>query len=198
MRIGIYGGTFSPVHNGHIAMLESFAREPYIDKILVIPTFIPPHKTEDLGATVEDRVRMLELAVKGMAGVEISDVEIKRGNISYTVDTLRELSGEDELYLLLGSDMFLSLEFWREPQEIMKLAHVVVGRRENDIETGKRIKLYKADLEKRFGARIHETLFPPTVLSSSEIRERLSGGESIDGLVPNEVARYIKEKRLYL
>ena len=198
MRIGIYGGTFSPVHNGHIAMLESFAREPYIDKILVIPTFIPPHKTEDLGATVEDRVRMLELAVRGMTGVEISDVEIRRGSISYTVDTLRELSGEDELYLLLGSDMFLSLEFWREPQEIMRLAHVVVGRRENDIETGKRIKVYKADLEKRFGARVHETLFPPTVLSSSEIRERLAGGESIDGLVPTEVARYIKEKRLYL
>ena len=198
MRIGIYGGTFSPVHNGHIAMLESFAREPYIDKILVIPTFIPPHKTENLGATVEDRVRMLELAVRGMTGVEISDVEIRRGSISYTVDTLRELSGEDELYLLLGSDMFLSLEFWREPQEIMRLAHVVVGRRENDIETGKRIKVYKADLEKRFGARVHETLFPPTVLSSSEIRERLAGGESIDGLVPTEVARYIKEKRLYL
>ena len=192
MRIGIFGGTFSPVHNGHIAMLKSFACEPYIDKILVVPTYLPPHKSEDLGASVNDREKMLELAIKGISKTEISYVEIKRKNISYTVDTLRELSGQGELYLLLGSDMFLSLEFWREPYEIMKLAHIVVGRRENDYVTGEKIKAYKADLEKRVGANIHETLFPPTVLSSSEIREKLAQGESIAGLVPREVAEYIE------
>ena len=198
MRIGIFGGTFSPVHNGHIAMLNSFAREPYIDKILVVPTFVPPHKPEDLGASVEDRIRMLELATRGVDKAEISLVEIERGNISYTVDTLRELSGSDELYLLLGGDMFLSLEFWREPEEIMRLAHIVVGRRENDHVIGEKIKEYKAYLERKFGARVHETLFPPVVLSSSEIRERLIHGESIDALVPPCVASYIKEKQLYL
>ena len=197
MRIGVFGGTFSPVHNGHVAMLESFAREPYIDKILVVPTFVPPHKPKDVGASVEDRIRMLELATCGIAKAELSLIEIDRGNISYTVDTLRELSGDDELYLLLGGDMFLSLEFWREPQEIMKLAHIVVGRRENDYVIGEKIKKYKTYLEKRFGARVHETLFPPVVLSSSEIRERLTLGESIDTLVPREVAEYIKKKQLY-
>ncbi len=198
MKIGIFGGTFSPVHNGHIAMLESFAREPYIDKILVVPTYLPPHKSQVGGATVTDRVRMLELAVKEVPGVEISDVEIRRQNVSYTVDTLRELSGQGELYLLLGSDMFLSLESWREPFEIMKLAHIVVGRRENDYVTGEKIKAYKADLEKRLGANIHETLFPPVVISSSEIRGMLAQGKSIDGLVPRDVADYIKENRLYV
>ena len=198
MRIGVFGGTFSPVHNGHIAMLESFARESYIDKILVVPTYISPHKTDVDVASADDRVKMLELALGKMPKVEISDVELKRKNISYTVDTLRELSGEDELYLLLGGDMFLSLESWREPYEIMKLAHIVVGRRENDHVTGEKIKKYKADLEKRLGARVHETLFPPIVLSSSEIRENLTLGKSIDTLVPECVAEYIKEKRLYL
>ena len=198
MRIGVFGGTFSPVHNGHIAMLESFAREPYIDKILVVPTYISPHKTEVDIASAEDRVKMLELALGKMPKVEISDVELKRQNISYTVDTLRELSGEDEIYLLLGGDMFLSLESWREPYEIIKLAHIVVGRRENDHVTGEKIRKYKADLEKRLGARVHETLFPPIVLSSSEIRENLTLGKSIDTLVPECVAEYIKEKRLYL
>ena len=198
MRIGIFGGTFSPVHNGHIAMLESFAREPYIDKILVVPTYISPHKTDADIASAEDRVRMLELAIGSMPRVEISDVELKRKNISYTVDTLRELSGEDELYLLLGSDMFLSIESWREPYEIIKLAHIVVGRRENDHVTGEKIKKYKADLERRLGARVHETLFPPIVLSSSEIRENLTKGKSIDSFVPESVADYIKEKRLYV
>ena len=198
MRIGIFGGTFSPVHNGHIAMLESFAREPYIDKILVVPTYLPPHKGKVDGATVADRVRMLELAVKEVPGAQISDVEIRRGNVSYTVDTLRELSTQGELYLLLGSDMFLSLESWREPLEIMKLAHIVVGRRENDLATGEKIKVYKADLEKRLGARVHETVFPPIVISSSEIRERISRGESIEGLVPKDVADYIDKNGLYV
>ena len=198
MRIGIFGGTFSPVHNGHIAMLESFAREPYIDKILVVPTYLPPHKGEVEGATVADRVRMLELAVKEVPGVQISDVEIRRGNVSYTVDTLRELSTQGELYLLLGSDMFLSLESWREPLEIMKLAHIVVGRRENDLATEEKIKAYKADLEKRLGARVHEILFPPFIISSSEIRERISRGESIEGLVPKDVADYIDKNGLYV
>lgn len=198
MRIGIFGGTFSPVHNGHIAMLECFAREPYIDKILVVPTYLPPHKGEVDGATVADRVRMLELAVNKVPKAKISDVEIKRGNVSYTVDTLRELSTQGELYLLLGSDMFLSLESWREPLEIMKLAHIVVGRRENDFATGEKIKVYKADLEKRLGARIHEILFPPFVISSSEIRGRIAQGRSIDGLVPKDVADYIDKNGLYV
>ena len=198
MRIGIFGGTFSPVHNGHIAMLESFACEPYIDKVLVVPTYLPPHKSEDLGASVNDRVKMLEFAMHGIQKAEISYVEIKRRNISYTVDTLRGLSSEGELYLLVGSDMFLSLESWREPLEIMKLAHIVVGRRESDLATGEKIKAYKADLEERLGARIHEILFPPLVISSSEIRERIAKGISIEGLVPKEVADYIYENGLYV
>lgn len=198
MRIGIFGGTFSPVHNGHVAMLESFASEPYIDKILVVPNFIPPHKKEESSVRVADRIKMLELAIQGIDKAEVSTIEIERGNISYTVDTLRELAGEDELYLLLGGDMFLSLEFWREPCEIMKLANIVVGRRENDFVTGEKIKEYKAHLEKKFGARVFETLFPPVVLSSSEIRERLAQGENIDSLVPTDVAKYIKENGLYL
>ena len=198
MRIGIFGGTFSPVHNGHVAMLESFASEPYIDKILVVPNFIPPHKKEESSVRVADRIKMLELAIQGIDKAEVSTIEIERGNISYTVDTLRELAGEDELCLLLGGDMFLSLEFWREPYEIMKLANIVVGRRENDFVTGEKIKEYKAYLEKKFGARVFETLFPPVVLSSSEIRERLAQGENIDSLVPTDVAKYIKENGLYL
>ena len=198
MKIGIYGGTFSPVHNGHVAIAKAFVSQTGIDRLYIIPNFSPPHKSDVAGADTGDRVYMLREAMKDIPKAEISDMEIKRGGKSYTVDTLRELSKEGELFLLCGSDMFLSIETWREPSEIFRLAHIVVGRRENDFETGEQIRRYKADLETRCNASVIEIFFPPVVVSSEEIREKIKKGLPIDGLLPEGVAEYIKKKHLYV
>ena len=145
MRIGIYGGTFSPIHNGHVAAAKAFMEQMWLDVLYVIPTYAPPHKEIAGSVTPYDRLRMCDLAFAGVEGVVVSDLEIRRGGKSYTVDTLRALSGEgDRLFLLCGTDMILSLDTWREPQEIFKLSYPVYIRREGD-------KLLDAMIIKKIG-----------------------------------------------
>ena len=197
MRIGIYGGTFSPVHNGHVIMAKSFFEQMKLDKLYVIPTYTPPHKIEDMGASVSDRFEMLKLAFEGFEGIIVSDIEIRRKNVSYTIDTLRELVCEGELYLLCGSDMFLTLETWREASEIFKLAHIVLGRREADDSTKLEIEKQKEFLNREFSAEIHELEFPALEISSSEIRELISQGKTADKYLPESVVDYITRHGLY-
>ena len=119
MRIGIYGGTFSPVHNGHVAAARAFMAQMWLDILYVIPTGLTPHKEMQGNATAADRLEMLRLAFDDMEGVVVSDMEVRRAGKSYTVDTLRALSRpEDRLFLLCGTDMMLTLDSWREPEEI--------------------------------------------------------------------------------
>lgn len=197
MRIGIYGGTFSPVHNGHVIMAKNFIEQLKLDKLLVIPTFTPPHKSEDKGVSPWDRYEMLRLAFQGYDKTEVSDIEIKRRNVSYTIDTLRALENEGELYLLCGSDMFLTLETWREASEILRLAKIVLGRRESSDIIKEKIDKQRAFLEKTYGAEIYEIAFDAFEISSSEIRKLISENRSVSGLLPESVERYIAENRLY-
>ncbi len=197
MRIGVYGGTFSPVHNGHIAMAKSFFEQLELDKLYVIPTFTPPHKNEVDGAGAYDRYEMLKLAFDGCDGIVVSDIEIKRANVSYTVDTLRELKDEGELFLLCGSDMFLTLETWREAAEIFRLAHIVLGRRENCDDTARALDKHKIFLEEKFGAQIHALDFSAIEISSSEIREHIRCGDCVHGYLPEAVENYIRAHKLY-
>ncbi|MBQ4137590.1 MAG: nicotinate (nicotinamide) nucleotide adenylyltransferase, partial [Clostridia bacterium] len=197
MKIGVYGGTFSPIHAGHIKVAKSFLTEMALDKLYVIPTCLPPHKDEIEGADAEDRLEMCRLAFDGEEKISVSDIEIKRRGKSYTVDTLRALKDEGELYLLCGSDMFLTLESWREADEIFKLAGIVLGRRENDALTGDALEKHKAHLVKDCGARVFEIEFDAIELSSSEIRERIRLLRPIkDELLPS-VRDYIYENGLY-
>ena len=132
-RIGIYGGTFSPVHNGHVAAAKAFMEQMWLDVLFVIPAGIPPHKQVDQQVSAIDRYRMCELAFGDMEGVIVSDLELRRDGKSYTVDTLRELTAPDtRLFLLMGTDMLLSLDEWREPEEIFRLSYPVYIRREKD------------------------------------------------------------------
>ena len=133
IRIGIYGGTFSPPHNGHIAAAKAFMEQMWLDFLYVIPTATPPHKEMDVPVGAAHRLEMCRLAFSEMEGVYVSDMEMRRGGRSYTVDTLRELTGEDRrLFLLCGTDMMLTLDQWREPEEIFKLSYPVYIRREKD------------------------------------------------------------------
>lgn len=199
MRIGIYGGTFAPVHNGHVVAAKEFFTQMELDILYIIPTALPPHKQIDESDDPRHRLAMCELAFGKMDRVIVSDMEIMRGGKSYTVDTLRALSGDDRrLLLLMGTDMMLTLDRWREPDEIFKLCYPVYMRRENDpIIEGQIIAKNKEYLA-RFGKVVRRVPCDFVDISSTEIRRMVAAGEDIGSVVPQAVARYIKEHGLYV
>ena len=199
MRIGIFGGTFSPVHNGHVAAAKAFMEQMWLDILFVIPTGNTPHKEMSDGATSYDRLRMCEAAFKGIDGVIVSDIEMRREGKSYTIDTLRQLyDPENRLFLLCGTDMMLSLDKWRDADEIFKLCYPVYMRRENDEFITNLIIKKNAEYKEKYGRIATRITGDALVVSSSEVREKIKNGEDISSLVPLAVAKYIKEKGLYL
>lgn len=198
MRVGIYGGTFSPVHQGHVAAAKAFMEQMWLDVLYIIPTGVTPHKEMKGDATPADRLEMCRLAFKGMEGVIVSDLEMRREGKSYTVDTLRELSRpDDRLFLLLGTDMMLTLDRWREPEEIFRLCYPVYIRRESDQSLDGRIVEKIKEYNAKFGKVVRRIVTPPIELSSSTVRSVISQGRSPEGLVPDAVAKYIRERGLY-
>ena len=191
MKIGMFGGTFNPVHIGHVNLARVCAGHAGLDKLLVIPTAIPPHKTSDEMPDDEHRMAMLEIAFEGLAAAEVSDLELKRGGRSYTIDTLHGLCGrypDDRLYLIVGSDMYLTLESWHRAEAIKPLVTVLtMAREEGELE-----RLQQEQV--RLGAAGWCTEVceePPYVASSTAVR----AGEM--DLVPDAVADYIAQNGLY-
>ena len=198
MRVGIYGGTFSPVHSGHVAAARAFMEQMWLDILYVIPAGIPPHKTMEGDATPAQRLEMCRLAFAGMEGVIVSDLEIRRAGKSYTVDTLRELYDPDgRLFLLMGTDMLLTLDQWREPEEIFRLSYPVYIRRENDTALDATIVQKITDYQNAYGKVVRRIVAPAIELSSTDIREAIASGAPIDRLVPPAVAAYIQANGLY-
>ena len=199
MRIGVYGGTFAPPHNGHVAAARAFLDEMQLDILYIIPTATPPHKEAAAGDTPGDRFRMCELAFSGLPRTLVSDMEIARGGRSYTVETLRALAGEDRrLFLLLGTDMMLSLSEWREPEEIFKLSYPVYMRRENDPILEARIVAKNKEYLEKYGKIVRRLTGASVEISSTDIRTLVRAGASLEGLVPPAVEAYIREKGLYV
>ena len=133
MRIGVYGGTFNPIHTGHVRLAQSYLEALSLDKILVIPANIPPHKRAKQLLPGDVRMELCRLACGEDERLEVTDIELKREGSSFTVDTLRELKviyPGAELYLIVGSDMFLTMETWRESGEIFRLCTICTGARE--------------------------------------------------------------------
>ena len=199
IRIGIYGGTFSPPHNGHIAAAKAFMEQMWLDFLYVIPTATPPHKEMDVPVDAAHRLEMCRLAFSDVEGVYVSDVEMQRGGRSYTVDTLRELSGEDRrLFLLCGTDMMLTLGNWREPEEIFKLSYPVYIRREKDAIINKQIVQKIAEYNEKYGKVVRRIVTEPIELSSNLVRERIKNGEEVSHLIPAAVEKYIRDNHLYV
>ena len=199
MRIGIFGGTFSPVHNGHISAAKAFMEQMWLDILFVIPTGETPHKEMSNGATSFDRLRMCEMAFAGVDGVIVSDMEMRREGKSYTIDTLRQLyDPENRLFLLCGTDMMLSLDKWKDADEIFKLCYPVYMRRENDEFITNLCIKKNTEYKEKYGRIATRIVGDAVVVSSSEIREKIKNGEDISALVPANVEKYIKEKGLYL
>ena len=199
LRIGIYGGTFSPVHQGHVAAAKAFMEQMWLDVLYVIPTGVTPHKAMDGEVSAAQRLRMCELAFADVEGVIVSDMEIRREGKSFTVDTLAALSGEDRrLFLLLGTDMMLTLGSWRSPERIFELCYPVYIRRESDKALDEEIVQRIAEYNQTYGKVVRRIVADPIEVSSTEVRERIRAGQSIEGLVPARVAAYIEENGLYL
>ncbi len=190
MRVGIFGGTFNPVHIGHVRLAENFKNELKLDKLLVIPTAVPPHKEAENIASGEDRLKMCTLAFENIG--EVSDIEIARGGRSYTVETLeklKEIYSDDELYFLVGSDMLLCFRRWYRYEDILSMCTLCATDRDNAESC--------RSADRELFEKIIFCDFPKTVVSSSEIREKIRNGEDVSSLVPQNVEKYIKEKGLY-
>ena len=199
LRVGIYGGTFAPIHNGHVQAAKAFMEQMKLDYLFIIPTCLPPHKQIDRSDDPLYRLRMCELAFEGVEGVVISDTEIKRGGRSYTYDTLRELSRPNtRLFLMCGTDMVLTFDTWYKFEEIFKLCYPVYVRRENDPIITKRIVDKITEYYNKYGVMFRRIVTEPIELSSTQIRSKVARGEDISALVPAGVARFIRENRLYL
>ena len=204
MKIGIYGGTFNPPHLGHLTAAAAVIATLKLDKLLLIPASIPPHKDLPAGsATAEQRLEMTRMAGEHLglgSKVETLDMEVRRAGKSFTSDTLAELKAqfpEDELWLLMGTDMFLSFETWHEPEKIASLAGIAAfGRTKADMEpqfSAQRDKLYRLYPD----ARIFTLTVPGVIdISSTELREQLASGTG-ENLLPPAVYGYILRNHLY-
>jgi len=194
--IGILGGTFNPPHMGHLVMAQEALDQLDLDRVVLMPVAVPPHKEarEDPGA--EERVDLCRLAVGDDDRLEVSTLEVDRGGASYTVDTLRtfhELEPEHDLIFIVGGDMAQSLPAWRDPETILQLARLAVAEREG---------VRREDIARRLdplhdGDRVLFFDMPRIDVSSSAIRRRVAEGRPIRYLVPDAVADAIAERGLY-
>lgn len=186
-KIGIFGGTFNPIHNGHLITAQSVKEKRELSKIIFVPAFISPHKTENPQLIPDHRLRMLHLAIKDGSGFEVDDFELKQETVSYTIDSLKYFKQKYEsIELIIGFDNLLVFDKWKQPDEILNLAELVVLNRKSDSSNSNKY------FEK---ANFVET--PIIEISSTEIRRRVNEGKSINYLVPQTVMEYIYDFRLY-
>ena len=192
IKTGIFGGAFNPVHNGHVRLAEEAVKQLKLKRLLIIPTFDPPHKDTQL-APFEDRAEMCRRAFGHIAGAEISDIERQMGGKSFTINTIRELKGrypDNEFYLLIGGDMLFYFEKWYKYESILKESKVCAIARDNDSLVD--MMEYANEL-----GRVRVLPTKAVEVSSTEIRTKLSAGEDVSDLLPQSVQEYIAEKRLF-
>lgn len=191
------GGTFNPIHCGHIEMAKAALSEFLFDQVWLLPSRDPPHKPDPQMAPEADRWQMVVLACENEPGLVPCDIEMKRGGVTYTVDTLRELTADSDAAFtyIIGSDTLLLLETWRSPQAVFDLCDFAVFLRSgvDDAEVLQKI----AEFTEKYGARIHLGRHRCMQVSSTEIRERAQAGQSLAGLVPGSVAEYISKNGVY-
>lgn len=200
MKVGIFGGTFNPPHIGHVNMCKLFLERLSLDKVFVIPSSIPPHKQIKSKITTEQRIEMSRIAFSSVSSkIEVSDIETKRSGKSYTADTIKEIKalGYDEIYLLCGSDMLLTLDTWYNPEYIFDNVTIVYLRREDEEETASLISIKLSEYEKIFNAKIIHIDTKPLWLSSTTVRQAVNNGDDISEMVLPEILNYIKENNLY-
>ena len=190
-KIGILGGTFDPIHLGHLVLAEQVKEKLKLDQVVFIPCLRSPHKTRQKLSPAKDRYRMTQLAVEGNSSFAVSDIELKRKGLSYTVDTLTDLKNlypNSKIYFLTGSDVLKEFAAWKHPEQIYRLAKVVIAIRPGFDEFDRRNRFAKKSI-----------VVPITGIdvSSSEIRRRVKKGKSVRYLVPARVEEYVMRRKLY-
>lgn len=196
-KIALFGGTFDPIHSGHIQLALGFARRLGLDQVLLMPTFVPPHKLKPDMASAEDRLAMCRLAAQADPVLHVSDLEIARGGASFTADTLEALRAQHpgaQLYLITGADMFLTLGTWWRFSDITAMAVLCAAPR-GGVTIGE-LRHYAAQLEAA-GARCVVEDIQAMDISSTQIRDLLRRGEPVGDTLPGPVAAYIAQKGLY-
>ncbi|MBI5396659.1 MAG: nicotinate-nucleotide adenylyltransferase [Verrucomicrobia bacterium] len=190
MKLGIFGGTFNPVHLGHLLIAEDAAEAFKLDRVVFVPSATPPHKRPRVLAPAAHRVRMVKLAIQGNSRFTCSDIEVRRGGPSYSVETLRHLRAampRAQFYFIIGTDSLRELHRWKEAPDLVKLCEFICLTRPGERVARCRLR----------GARVRRLTGHPTDVSSTDIRNRLARGATIRYLVPDAVRRYIERHRLY-
>ena len=198
MRIGIFGGTFDPIHVGHLILAEQCREQCQLDEVWFVPAARPPHKLELAISDAKQRTEMIEFAISGNPQFRVSKIELERSGPSFTYLTLEQLKAEDasrELFLLIGADSVRDLPTWRNPERILELATLVaVNRGEQPPPDISKLN----ELAKNVTAPRFQTVSMPGIdISATEIRQRVRDGRSIRYQVPRAVEVYIHEQRLY-
>jgi len=188
-KIALFGGTFDPVHLGHLISAEEIKKSLRLDKVIFVPAGRPPHKKEAFITGAEHRLKMLKLATKAFPGFEISDYELKKTSKSYTIDTIRyfkkNIYKKDKLYFIAGSDIVGQIESWKEWEKLIKEVHLLIMARPG-FKAGKKAS--------KFGTLIG---IKNIDISSSEIRRMIKKGLPVTYLVPETVEKYIYEHKIY-
>ncbi|MGD9081584.1 MAG: nicotinate-nucleotide adenylyltransferase [Desulfobacterales bacterium] len=220
MRIGLFGGTFNPIHRGHLWAASEVKKQFNLNQIILIPAALPPHKTPGLVANADDRLEMINLAIADFSGLMVSDVELNRPGLSYTIDTIQHfkytLTKDAGLYLIMGLDAFLEIHTWKSHQDLLEeIAFIVIARPDHnytDAQQGWRIidTYLKSTLssDSQFDAEracytlegkqpVYVCDIKALDISSTNIREMIKKKQSIENLLPPEVADYIRLKGLY-
>jgi nicotinate-nucleotide adenylyltransferase len=200
MRVGVFGGTFDPVHSGHLLLAEQCREQARLDEVWFVPALHPPQKDVSAVTRFEQRVEMLALALAGNAAFRIDELEKERSGPSYTVDTLAELRRrhpDHEFFLLVGSDTLSDLPHWHEPSRVLELAGLLVmARPDNPVLSAEQLR---ARLHLPDGVPVRpEVIQTPAIdISSRDLRRRAAAGRSLRYFLPRAVECYIQEKRLY-
>lgn len=196
-KYGIFGGSFNPIHYGHLMICEYIKEEMGLDKVIFIPTGNPPHK--EIGVSAEDRYEMVRLAISPNPDFEISDIETTRVKLSYTVDTIRELKEiykKEKLYFLIGLDSLFQLKTWKKIGDLSQEIEFVVALRPGYIDK-EEINREIDFLRENFGTKINLIKTPLYEISSTDLRDRIHEGKSLRYLIPKKVLDYIEESGFY-
>lgn len=203
MKIGVMGGTFDPIHNGHLVTSEEARYQFELEKVIFIPSARPPHKRDIKHSPFEDRYKMVELAVEGNDHLSASMLEMEREGLSYTIDTLHQLrrihGADTELFFITGADAILEILTWKDPGEILALSQLIAATRPGyHLERlNEALPEYNSHGEPAVG-KVHAMEIPALSISSTDIRQRVRKSRPFRYLVPEPVWSYIVEKGLYL
>ena len=200
MRIGLFGGSFDPIHLGHLILAEQCREQAQLDQVWFVPSAMSPLKQSGPVGSNRQRLEMVQIAIAGHGGFQACEIELDRGGVSYTVDTLRGLRTsrpDDEWFLIIGGDSLVNFSKWREPAEICRLAIPLVYSRPSSPAD---LSVLRPFVDANRMAEIEQNAIRPTLIdiSSTELRQRVAVGQSIRYLTPRAVEKYIESNGLYV